>query len=59
MGVQLIHSVVLVSGVQHSESGRYTWTRVCSLRFSPTRVITGHSVSCALQQVLVDDLFYT
>ena len=58
IGVELVSSVVLVSGVQQSESVIYTHTS--TLRFfshvGHYRVL--HRVPCAIQQILFSYLFY-
>ena len=58
IGVELISSVVLVSGVQQSESVIHTHTS--TLRFfshvGHYRVL--HRVPCAIQQILFSYLFY-
>ena len=55
--VQLIYSVVLISGVQHSDSVLH----VCVYSFFFSLIgyyKTLSTVSCAIQQVLVGYLFY-
>ena len=58
IGGKLIYNIVLVSGVQHRDSVMHIYTSVFRLFSFKVYYKIMSGVPCAIQQVLVDYLFY-